>query len=111
MQYLKRNFTLFLIFLLAILLLLYMTYSLPPTYTFLFGSFKIPILIPFFFLLFCTLTGFIGYILKSKTQGVLAGLLFISYLLLRYFGFLHWFFLVLLFVIFILIEIIVLKSQ
>src|SRR6266702_4781946 len=111
MRYLKKNLTLFLIGILSLLLLLYLTHGFSPSYQFTFANFHISILIPFFLLFFCLIFGLIGYILKSKTQGILLGLFSVSFLLLRYYHFTHWFFFLLLFIIFILTEIIFLKTK
>lgn len=111
MRYIKKHLTLLLIGMLALLLLLYITHTFPPAHQFVIVKLIIPILIPFFILLFFTIFGFVGYFIKNKIQGILIGLFLIGYVSLRYYGFVHWFFIFLLITLFILTEIIILKTQ
>jgi len=71
----------------------------------------IPILVPFFSLFFFTLSGFTWLLFKSKVQGFVTGIFGAGFLLLRFFGFTQWFFLFLLILLFVLIEVILLKSR
>jgi len=93
------------------ILLLYLIFFFPPTYQIRLNTITIPIFIPFFLLLFFTVAGFTGLLFKNTLQGMVFGVFCVGYVLLRLFGFTHWFFLLLLVILFALIEIILLKSR
>ncbi len=69
-----------------------------------FLSYKIPVLIVFFLLLFSTIFSLGTYIFKSKTQGVLFGLLIIGFLIFRVNNLTHPFFFILLGALFLTLE-------
>lgn len=111
MVYFKKQITLLLISILSLLLLLYMTYAFPPQYTIGLGGVSISLIVLFFILLFFLIFGLVGYLIKSKLQGTLVSIFFICFLLFRYFQITNWFFLLLLTILFVLLEIIFLKTQ
>lgn len=107
----KQPITLLLIGILSMILFLYEINTISPSYVFTFATIHIPSIIPFFILIFFILFGFAGAICRSITQGIVAGIIGIAYLLLRMLGITHWFFMILLILLFAVIELFLLQKN
>ena len=111
----KRSLKFLALSLLSFIFLLYIIVYTPPSFKFTIfpaernlasqDNFQIPILIPFFTLLFIFVYSIIAFMFKSSIHGVLAGLFVVLYLVLRMKDLTHPFFLVLLFAIFLTLDI------
>ncbi len=100
----KKGTKLFIISIFSLASLLYLILSFSPSFKLSYLNFQIPIIFVFFVLLFIFIFSISGYIMRSKTQGILIGLFAVSYLLLRFIGLTQLFFLILLLIFFIVLE-------
>jgi hypothetical protein len=91
------------------LLLLVNTFD--PKHLFEISVVKVPIIIPFFFLLFLTLGGAAVYLLANVRRGILAGIFVVGFLLLQYLHVNNIFYIALLLLIVTLIEFLFWKKK
>ena len=107
----RRNYVYLLLTILLSIALMYVVKNLPPSSIIPVMEFGIPIL-PIFFLL---IAGFIytllTFIFIQKTQGILVSFFVILYLILRLLGLTHWGFGIIIFALFIVSEIIILRKK
>lgn len=106
-----RSLTFLLIGIFSFMLLILLIKSLSPTYVFLWNVIHISIIFPFFILLFLSFSGIIGFLLASKLQGIIIGIFLVAYLLVRLTGLTNWFFLLLMVLLFLIVELFLLKSK
>ncbi|MBI2031498.1 MAG: hypothetical protein HYT08_02675 [Candidatus Levybacteria bacterium] len=100
----KRPFWLLAISLLSLVFLIYLIVSLSPNYQFSTLNFQLPILPVFLLTVFLSLFFSFSYIFINFRRGFVVGLFTVTYLLLRLFDLTHIFFLIILTILFLTLE-------
>ena len=106
-----RRISFIILSVLFFLSLIYFVIFLPPNFQFNLKGVNISVLLPFFASLFLTLYFLFAFIFNKNKQGLLFGLLAVSYLFLRLNGFTHLLFLILLLILFISFELLIYKRK
>lgn len=100
----KRSPILFVIVIISLASFAYLIFSIPPTYVLQIRNYELGIIFAFFLLLFISVFSLSAYILRNTRRGLCIGLFSSVYLYLRYVQLVHPFFLLLLLVLFITLE-------
>lgn len=111
MQKYKRPFHFFLLAILFTIGLIYLLVSFPPSFVVAWHGFSVPLLAIVGILFACTLFSFCTYLFNSKIQGILFAIFCFAYLFLRYIAVTNIFFLLLLFALFVVLELFFLKKK
>lgn len=106
----KNLFWLILIDFLSFASLIYLIISFPPNWKFGIGNLELEILPLFLISLFLFISSFFGFLFKNLRRGVFLGLFTICSLLLRFFGLTQIFFIILLAILFLILEIVFVKK-
>ncbi|MGH7245916.1 MAG: hypothetical protein ACREGI_03215 [Candidatus Levyibacteriota bacterium] len=107
----KRLFRFLFLFFISIATLTYIIFSYPPRGSIQIIFLSIPVLILFFLLAFFSLFSAGAYFLKSTIQGFVIGIFSVAALFLKYVGLTQALFFILLFILFILIELVIIGKK
>ena len=103
----KRRLPYLIIGIFSLIVLTYVILAVPPTQTLLLNQLNISVIYLTFFLLGLSVFGIISYIFKSTKHGILATLLLLAFFWLRLNKFLHPMFTILLFALFLTLELLI----
>ncbi|MEK7534187.1 MAG: hypothetical protein AAB600_02505 [Patescibacteria group bacterium] len=107
----RRSFWLLVFSILSLATLTYIIFSFPPNHQLLITTYRLPITVVFFPLIFLFIFSFVSYVLNHYRRGLFFALLITTYLLLRFFHLMHVFFLILLLALFFTLELLFTKKK
>src|SRR3989344_585198 len=107
----KRPFWSLVLSLLSLVSLLYLSFSFPPNYLFRIMNYELGIMVFFFMLIFLFCFSLFAFLFNNNRRGLFIGLFVVSYLLLRLNHLTQSFFLIILFFLFVTLELVFRKPS